>query len=115
MTDRYLDSIRLGRNTPGMAQHDAEPQIDMKRMRAYRLGRMQAQLMRAPYHAKPFKQHPFQLELSQMICIPPGTSAQQLHQDIGKHVFDFRGMLEPRRPCARLCSRTAPGAATVCC
>ena len=77
------------------------------------LGRMQAQLMRAPYHAKPFKQHPFQLELSQMICIPPGTSAQQLHQDIGKHVFDFRGMLEPRRPCARLCSRAAPGTATV--
>ena len=46
MSDRYLDSIRLGRNTPGMAQHHAEPQIDMKRMRAYRLGRIQDQLKR---------------------------------------------------------------------
>ena len=45
MTD-YLESIRLGRNTPGMGQHDAEPQIDMRRMRAYRLGRIQAQLKR---------------------------------------------------------------------
>ena len=34
----------LGRNTPGIAQHDAEPQIDMKRMRAYRLARVQEQL-----------------------------------------------------------------------
>ena len=46
MSDRYLDSIRLGRNTPGVAQHDAEPQIDILRMRAYRLDRMQDQLKR---------------------------------------------------------------------
>ena len=46
MSDAYLESIRLARNTPGMAQHDAEPQIDMKRMRAYRLGRIQQQLAR---------------------------------------------------------------------
>jgi hypothetical protein len=41
------------------------------------LGRMQAQLVAAPYHARPFRQHPFQLELAQMICIPPGTVAQE--------------------------------------
>lgn len=46
MSDAYLESIRLGRNTLGASQHDAEPQIDMKRMRAYRLGRIQAQLKR---------------------------------------------------------------------
>jgi Xaa-Pro aminopeptidase len=44
MNDIPLDSIRLGRNTPGIAQHDAEPQIDMRRMRAYRLGRVQGEL-----------------------------------------------------------------------
>ena len=44
MTDTSLESIRLGRNTPGIGQHDAEPQIDMKRMRAYRLARVQEQL-----------------------------------------------------------------------
>jgi len=42
----YLESIALGRNTPGVAQHDAEPQIDIKRMRAYRLGRLQSELKR---------------------------------------------------------------------
>ena len=40
------DGIRLARNTPGMSQHDAEPQIDLVRMRAYRLGRIQEQLRR---------------------------------------------------------------------
>ncbi len=42
----YLEQIRRGRNTPGIAQHDAEPQIDVVRMRAYRLGRIQEQLRR---------------------------------------------------------------------
>ncbi len=40
------DGIRLARNTPGMAQHDAEPQIDIVRMRAWRLARIQEQLRR---------------------------------------------------------------------
>ena len=44
MTDIPLESQRLARNTPGIAQHDAEPQIDMKRMRGYRLGRVQKML-----------------------------------------------------------------------
>ena len=44
MNDVPLDELRLARNTPGIAQHDAEPQIDMARMRAWRLGRVQAML-----------------------------------------------------------------------
>ncbi len=40
------DTIRLARNTRGIAQHDAEPQIDILRMRAWRLGRIQEQLRR---------------------------------------------------------------------
>ena len=39
-------STRLARNAPGSAQHDAEPQIDIVRMRAWRLGRIQEQLRR---------------------------------------------------------------------
>lgn len=39
-----LESLRLARNTPGTAQHDAEAQIDIYRMRAYRLGRVQKML-----------------------------------------------------------------------
>ena len=46
MPDRRLESVRLARNAPGAARHDAEPQIDVKRMRAYRLGRVQEQLRR---------------------------------------------------------------------
>ncbi len=46
MPGRSPESIRLARNTPGAAQHDAEPQIDIARMRAYRLGRLQEQLRR---------------------------------------------------------------------
>ena len=44
MKEASLESQRLARNTLGVAQHDAEPQIDMKRMRAYRLGRVQKML-----------------------------------------------------------------------
>ena len=44
MNDLSIASTRLARNTPGSAQHDAEPQIDMVRMRAWRLGRVQAML-----------------------------------------------------------------------
>ena len=44
MNDLSVASTRLARNTPGIAQHDAEPQIDMVRMRAWRLGRVQAML-----------------------------------------------------------------------
>ncbi len=44
MNDQTIDRIRLARNTPGIAQHDAEPQIDIKSMRAYRLGRVQQML-----------------------------------------------------------------------
>lgn len=46
MTDRHLGEIHLARNTPGSSQHDAEPQIDIVRMRAWRLGRIQEQLRR---------------------------------------------------------------------
>ncbi len=38
------DSQFLARNTRGIAQHDAEPQIDVPGMRLYRLGRVQAML-----------------------------------------------------------------------
>jgi Xaa-Pro aminopeptidase len=44
MKDIPQDSLRFARNTLGVAQHDAEPQIDMARMRAYRLGRVQEKL-----------------------------------------------------------------------
>ena len=44
MTGISLDSLRLARNTTGIGQHDAEPQIDMVRMRGYRLGRVQKML-----------------------------------------------------------------------
>ena len=40
------DTFSLARNTRGIAQHDAEPQIDMRRMRAWRLGRIQGELRR---------------------------------------------------------------------
>ena len=46
MDDPAPPSIRLARNAPGLAQHDAEPQIDVVRMRAWRLGRIQEQLKR---------------------------------------------------------------------
>ena len=39
-----VDSIRLARNAPGIALHDGTAQPDMRRMRAYRLGRIQEQL-----------------------------------------------------------------------
>lgn len=38
------DRDRTARSAPGMILHDAEPQPDMARMRAYRLGRFQAEL-----------------------------------------------------------------------
>jgi Xaa-Pro dipeptidase len=38
------DRNRTARSAPGMLLHDAEPQPDMARMRAYRLGRFQAEL-----------------------------------------------------------------------
>ena len=38
------DSQFLARNTPGISQHDAEPQIDVPGMRLYRLGRVQEML-----------------------------------------------------------------------
>jgi len=44
MKDIPLESIRMARDTRGIAQHDAEPQIDIVRMRAYRLGRVQQML-----------------------------------------------------------------------
>ncbi|MBT7615513.1 MAG: hypothetical protein HN577_20155, partial [Rhodospirillaceae bacterium] len=44
MTDIPLESYRMARDTSGIAQHDAEPQIDMVGMRAYRLGRVQQML-----------------------------------------------------------------------
>ena len=44
MNEAPFESQRLARNTPGAFQHDAEPQIDMRRMRAYRLGRVQQML-----------------------------------------------------------------------
>lgn len=40
------DTFSLARNTRGIAQHDAEPQIDIRRMRAWRLGRIQGELRR---------------------------------------------------------------------
>ncbi len=46
MTERHLSETHLARNTPGISQHDAEPQIDVVRMRAWRLGRIQEQLRR---------------------------------------------------------------------
>ena len=46
MTERHLSETHLARNTPGSSQHDAEPQIDIVRMRAWRLGRIQEQLRR---------------------------------------------------------------------
>ncbi len=39
------------RRTPGMGLKDTEPQPDMKRMRAYRLGRVQAELRKRDYGA----------------------------------------------------------------
>ena len=56
---------------------------------------MQDQLMRAPYHLRPFQKHPYQLDISQMVVCAPGAKSQSIHQDCGKHIFDFRGMLEP--------------------
>ncbi len=44
MREPSLESVRLARDTRGIAQHDAEPQIDMRRMRQYRLGRVQEML-----------------------------------------------------------------------
>ncbi len=44
MTDIPPESVRMARNTRGIAQHDAEPQIDIVRMRGYRLGRVQRML-----------------------------------------------------------------------
>ncbi len=44
MSEPSLESVRLARDTPGIAQHDAEPQIDIVRMRGYRLGRVQRML-----------------------------------------------------------------------
>ena len=44
MNDLSIESTRLARDTPGIAQHDAERQIDIVRMRAWRLGRVQAML-----------------------------------------------------------------------
>ena len=35
-------------------------------------------------------QHPVQLDLSQIIAVTAGGKAQSLHQDVGKHIFDFR-------------------------
>ena len=47
MADRVpLQCLRRARATPGLAQHDAEPQIDIARMRSWRLGRVQDQLRR---------------------------------------------------------------------
>ncbi|MDA0703913.1 MAG: Xaa-Pro peptidase family protein [Proteobacteria bacterium] len=40
------DRDRTARSAPGMMLHDTEPQPDMARMRAYRLGRFQAELRR---------------------------------------------------------------------
>lgn len=58
---------------------------------------MQEQLVRTD--REPFTQHPWQLELSQMITIQPPTAAQPLHRDDGKFVFDFRGMLDTQVGC----------------
>ena len=48
---------------------------------------------------EPFVQHPWQLELSQMITIDPPTAAQPLHRDDGKFVMDFRGILDTQVGC----------------
>ena len=53
---------------------------------------MQQQLVHAD--REPFQQHPWQLELSQMITNDVGTKAQPLHRDDGKFIMDFRGMLD---------------------
>ena len=58
-------------------------------------GAMQRQLVKASYHLRPFKQHPYNLDITQMVACAPGAKAQSLHQDGGKHIFDFRGLLEP--------------------
>ena len=57
--------------------------------------RMQSQLVRAPYHTRRISQHPVQLDITQMVVCNAGAKAQSLHQDIGKHIYDFRGLLEP--------------------
>jgi ectoine hydroxylase-related dioxygenase (phytanoyl-CoA dioxygenase family) len=56
---------------------------------------MQEQLVRASYHVKRIAQHPYQLDITQVIAVAPGGRPQSMHQDSGKHLFDFRGMLEP--------------------
>ena len=37
-----------------------------------------------------FKQHPYNLDISMLICVEPGGKSQDLHLDAGKHVMDFR-------------------------
>ena len=34
-----------------------------------------------------------------MVVVAPGGQPQSLHQDCGKHIFDFRGTLEPSVSC----------------
>ena len=50
-TEPHEDQIRLAKRTPGAGLRDHEAQIDMVALRAYRLGRVQAQLRLQDYAA----------------------------------------------------------------
>lgn len=50
-SEPHEDQIRLAKRTPGGGLRDHEAQIDMVALRAYRLGRVQAQLRRQDYAA----------------------------------------------------------------
>ena len=42
------------------------------------------------YPDRGLQQHPYQLDLTKMIAVGPGSGAQDLHQDAGKHLLDLR-------------------------
>ena len=87
-TDRLVDPYFFKLLMESVVRH-----YQLHKSAQHRITRMLMEICECA-HREPFQQHPWQLELSQMITNDVGTKAQPLHRDDGKFVMDFRGMLD---------------------
>ena len=81
------------------------------------LGHTAAEVREQLYPDRGFQQHPYYLDISMLIAIGPGGTAQGLHLDAGKHIVDLRpfGLETTLSTMWAIDDFTADGGATALC